>query len=95
MKANGADKTIGEKIKGGQLPGGDVKGKQPTDARQISFTAPVADEFKSLFDGKSMSGWKINETKRVGLSKMVLLSAKASEATCSTLGTRSHLRIFI
>lgn len=82
MKANGADKTFGEKIKAGQLPGGDVKGKQPTNARLISFTAPVADEFKSLFDGKSMNGWKINENEK---------SWTIEDGAIVCQGERSHL----
>ena len=58
-KAPGKDKTFGERIKAGLLPGGDAKGKQTTE-KLISFIAPVA-EFVELFDGKSTDGWKINE----------------------------------
>ena len=58
-KAPGKDKTFGERIEAGLLPGGDAKGKQTTE-KLISFNAPVA-EFVELFDGKSTDGWKINE----------------------------------
>ncbi len=58
-KATGKDKTFGDRIKAGLLPGGDAKGKQTTE-RLISLSAPTA-EFVELFDGKSTDGWKINE----------------------------------
>ena len=58
-KADGKDKTFGERIKAGLLPGGDIKGKQTTETL-ISFNSPVVD-FVELFDGKSLDGWKINE----------------------------------
>ncbi len=58
-KATGKDKSFGDLIKAGLLPGGDIKGKQTTD-KLISFNAPIGD-FVELFDGKSLDGWKINE----------------------------------
>jgi hypothetical protein len=79
-KADGKDKTFGERIKDGLLPGGDTKGKQTTE-RLISFNAP-ASEFVSLFDGKSMTGWKVNENEK----------SWAIEDGCLVCqGDRSHL----
>ncbi len=79
-KASGKDKTFGERIKAGLLPGGDAKGKQTTE-KLISFIAPVAD-FVDLFDGKSLDGWKINENPK----------SWAIEDGCLVCqGDRSHL----
>ena len=79
-KASGKDKTFGERIKEGLLPGGDTKGKQSVE-KTISFIAPAAD-FVELFDGKSMEGWKINENPK----------SWAIEDGCIVCqGDRSHL----
>ncbi len=58
-KAEGKDQSFGARIKAGQLPAGDTKGKQTTE-KLTSFKVP-AEEFVALFDGKSTEGWKINE----------------------------------
>ena len=82
-KAEGAAKTFGERIKEGKLPGGDVDGK-PEAAKMISFTAaPAAEaEFVSLFDGKTLDGWKINENPKAW-------SIEDGAIVCQ--GERSHL----
>ncbi len=81
LKPEGSKKTYGEKIKAGELPGGDVNGKQPT-GKLISFSAPVEEGFKSLFDGKSMAGWKINENDK---------SWAIEDGAIVCKGDRSHL----
>ncbi|XZE33956.1 3-keto-disaccharide hydrolase [Pirellulaceae bacterium SH501] len=82
LKAKGSDKTFGAKINAGELPGGDVKGKQPV-GKLISFVSTAADEgFKSLFDGKSFSGWKINENEK---------SWSIEDGAFVCQGERSHL----
>ncbi len=74
------DKTFGERIKAGLLPGGDVKGKQTTE-KLTSFMAPV-EEFVELFNGKSLDGWKVNENPK----------SWAIEDGCIVCqGERSHL----
>lgn len=80
-KAAGKDKTFGERIKDGLLPGGDTLGKQPTEAKLISFVAPPA-EFVQMFDGKSMNGWKVNENPG---------SWKVEDGMLVCQGERSHL----
>lgn len=82
-KAEGADKTFGERIQAGKLPGGDVDGK-PEAAKVISFkTEPAAEEgFVQLFDGKSFDGWKINENAD---------SWKIEDGAIVCQGDRSHL----
>lgn len=79
-KAEGKDKTFGERIKAGLLPAGDITGKQSAE-RLTSFTTPAVD-FVELFDGKSFDGWKINENPK----------SWAIEDGCIVCqGERSHL----
>jgi hypothetical protein len=77
-KAKGNDRTYGERIKDGLLPGGDKNGKQQT---LISFNAPASD-FVQLFDGKSMDGWKVNENPK---------SWKVEDGCLVCQGERSHI----
>jgi len=80
LKKDGETKTFGEKIKGGELPGGDKLGKQPTPSKFISFNN--ASEFVELFDGKSMDGWKVNEN---------AASWKVEDGCLVCQGERSHI----
>jgi hypothetical protein len=79
-KKEGESKTFGEKIQAGELPGGDKFGKQPTSAKLISFNN--ASEFVELFDGKSMTGWKVNEN---------AASWKVEDGCLVCQGERSHI----
>lgn len=81
LKKDGEKKTFGEKIKAGELPGGNVEGKRTTD-KLISFVSPVEADFKPLFDGKSMAGWKINENEK---------SWAIEDGAIVCMGDRSHL----
>jgi hypothetical protein len=81
-KADGEEKSFGEKIKDGLLPGGDKKVNQPTSAKLISFKEGAEDEFTQLFDGKSMEGWKVNENPT---------SWKIEDGCLVCQGERSHI----
>ncbi|MCY3011112.1 MAG: DUF1080 domain-containing protein [Planctomycetota bacterium] len=48
----------------------------------ISFVSPVEADFKPLFDGKSMAGWKINENQK---------SWAIEDGAIVCMGDRSHL----
>jgi hypothetical protein len=81
-KIEGEKKTFGEKIKDGELPGGDVSGKKLSVPRFISTTASPEAGFVELFDGKSLTGWKINESPE---------SWKIENGCIVCQGPRSHL----
>jgi hypothetical protein len=84
MKADGSKETFGERIKNGKLPGGDENGK-PDKSRLTSAPFDQAkdkDGFVSMFDGKSLDGWKINENEK---------SWSIVDGTICSNGERSHL----
>lgn len=83
MTPEGGKETFGERIKAGKLPGGNADGK-PEKVIPVSapFIAPSDEGFVSLFDGKTLNGWKINENES---------SWEVVDGTIVCKGDRSHL----